>query len=128
MRLKKCLYIIGGCFGIGLGALGTVLPLLPTVPFLLLAAFCFGKSSQRLNTWFINTQLYKNNLESYVNGQGMTKKTKFRIMMTVTVLMIIGFIMMGRVPIGQIVLVIVWLFHVVYFIFRVKTIKYDRSN
>ena len=70
MSIKKVLYIILGCIGVGLGAVGAVLPLLPSFPFLLLAAFCFARSSEKLNNWFINTKLYKENLESYVQGQG----------------------------------------------------------
>ena len=66
MKLKKILYIILGCIGLGLGAVGAVVPMLPAFPFLLLAAFCFARSSQKLHTWFINTRLYKENLESYV--------------------------------------------------------------
>ena len=78
MSIKKILLIIVGCIGVGLGAVGAVIPLLPAFPFLLLAAVCFAKSSERLNNWFINTKLYKNNLETYVKGQGMTKKTKVK--------------------------------------------------
>lgn len=52
----------------------------------------------------------------------MTGKTKVRIMVTVTVLMSIGFIMMHQVPVGRIVLGGVWIFHIVYFLFGVKTI------
>ena len=123
MKLKKMLLVIIGCIGVGLGALGVVLPILPTVPFLLLAAFCFARSSERLNNWFTGTKLYKNNLESYVKGEGMTRKTKIKIMGTVTVLMTIGFIMMDQVLVGRIVLACVWVFHILYFVFGVKTIK-----
>ena len=123
MKLKKLLLVIIGCIGVGLGALGVVLPILPTVPFLLLAAFCFARSSERLNNWFIGTKLYKNNLESYVKGEGMTRKTKIKIMVTVTVLMTVGFIMMDQVLVGRIVLACVWVFHILYFVFGVKTIK-----
>lgn len=123
MNIKKMIYIVIGCISMGLGAVGVVLPILPTVPFLLLAAFCFGRSSEKLNCWFTSTKLYKNNLESYVKGEGMTRKTKLRIMVTVTILMTIGFIMMKAVTVGRIVLVCVWIFHVVYFTFGVKTIK-----
>ncbi|MFR8171804.1 MAG: YbaN family protein [Marvinbryantia sp.] len=120
--MKKTLYVILGCVGLVLGAVGAVLPLIPSVPFLLLAAYCFAKSSERLHNWFIGTKLYKDNLESYVAGKGMTKKTKIRIMATVTILMAIGFIMMHQVPVGRIVLACVWVFHIVYFVMGVKTI------
>ena len=123
MKLKTVIYITVGCIGLALGAVGAVLPLLPAFPFLLLAAICFGKSSERLDRWFKNTKLYKNNLESFVKGQGMTWKTKIKIMITVTVLMTIGFIMMNQVVVGRIVLACVWAFHIIYFIFGVKTIK-----
>lgn len=122
MNIKKVCYIVLGCIGVGLGALGAVLPLLPAFPFLLMAAFCFGRSSEKLNRWFTNTKLYKDNLESYVKGQGMTKKAKVWIMITVTILMSIGFAMMHAVPVGWIVLGCVWVFHIVYFALGVKTI------
>ena len=72
----KIIYILLGCLSLAIGGIGVVLPLLPSFPFLLFAAFCFAKSSKRLHTWFLGTSLYKNNLESYVKGQGMTRKTK----------------------------------------------------
>ena len=123
--MKKMLYIILGCIGVGLGAVGAVVPMLPAFPFLMLAAFCFARSSEKLNNWFINTRLYKDNLADYVAGRGMTMKTKVRIMITVTLLMSIGFIMMGvkGVTIGCAVLGGVWVFHIVYFLFGVKTLK-----
>lgn len=122
MKIKKIIYIIVGCLGVGFGAVGAVVPLLPAFPFLLLAAFCFAKSSEKLHNWFTGTKLYKDNLETYVQGKGMTMKTKIRIMVTVTILMSIGFIMMHAVAVGRIVLACVWAFHILYFIFGVKTI------
>lgn len=124
MNLKKILYIILGCIGVGLGAVGAVVPMLPAFPFLMLAAFSFARSSEKLDRWFKGTKLYKNNLEDYVAGRGMTWKTKIRIMVTVTVLMSIGFIMMGTkgIAVGCVVLGCVWAFHILYFCFGVKTI------
>lgn len=120
--MKKILYMIFGGVGLGLGTLGAVIPVLPTVPFLMLAAFCFARSSEKLHNWFVGTKLYQDNLADFVAGRGMTRKTKIRIMVTVTLLMSIGFFMMGAVPVGRIVLGCVWLFHLVYFIFGIKTI------
>ena len=70
--MKKVFWISLGMVGLVLGAIGAVLPLLPAFPFLLLAAVSFGKSSERLHTWFVGTKLYKNNLQDFVRGQGMT--------------------------------------------------------
>lgn len=125
MKIKKIIWIVIGCIGVGLGAVGAVVPMLPAFPFLLLAAFSFAKSSEKLHRWFTGTKLYKNNLESYVKGQGMTWKTKIRVMITVTLLMSIGFVMMfiKGVYIPCIILGCVWVFHIVYFIFGVKTYK-----
>ncbi len=123
MKLKKILFLVLGCIGAGLGAVGAVVPLIPAFPFLLMAAFCFAKSSEKLHNWFISTRLYKKNLESYVQGRGMTWAAKMRIMATVTLLMSVGFIMMSRVPVGQIILACVWAFHIIYFVFVVKTLK-----
>ena len=53
--MKKIIYIFIGCISLGLGIIGVILPILPTVPFVLLAAFCFAKSSERLDGWFKNT-------------------------------------------------------------------------
>ncbi|MBQ7841274.1 MAG: YbaN family protein [Lachnospiraceae bacterium] len=125
MNIKKIVYIVTGCIGVGLGAIGAVVPMIPAFPFLLLAAYCFGRSSEKLNSWFTGTKLYKDNLESYIQGKGMTKKTKVRIMVTVTILMSIGFIMMKQVAVGRIVLACVWLFHIIYFIWGVKTLPVE---
>lgn len=122
MNVKKIFWLILGFLGLILGAIGAVLPMLPAFPFLLLAAVSFGKSSEKLHTWFIGTRLYKNNLESYVKGQGMTRKTKIKVMVTVTLLMSFGFLMMLRralyIPCS--ILGCVWLFHIVYFTWGVK--------
>ena len=122
--MKKILYVILGGVSVTLGAVGAVLPILPTVPFLLLAAYCFARSSERLHTWFQNTKLYKENLEDYVEGKGMRKQVKIRIICTVTLLMSTGFILMSAKGIftGCMVLGCVWILHILYFTFKVKTI------
>jgi len=123
MNVKKAAYLILGCVSMALGTIGIPLPILPTVPLYLLAAFCFARSSEKLHTWFTGTKLYKDNLESYIRGEGMTRKTKIRIMVSSTIVMTIGFILMDQLLIARILLACVWVFHVFYFIFRVKTIS-----
>ena len=123
--MKRILYIVLGCVGLELGAIGATLPLLPSFPFLMMAAFCFARSSEKLDRWFKSTKLYEDNLKDFVSGRGMTIKVKVRIMITVTLLMSIGFVMMGLKGIvaGCIVLSIVWFFHIVYFVFGIKTLS-----
>lgn len=115
--------MIIGCISLGLGCVGIVLPILPTVPFFLLTVFCFAKSSKKLHDWFISTNMYKKHLDSFVKKRGMTIRTKATILTSVTLLMGLGFFLMSRVPIGRIVLAVVWICHVIYFLFGVKTIK-----
>ena len=121
--MKRIILIIVGCLGVGLGAVGAVLPVMPAFPFLLLAAVCFAKSSERLDRWFRGTKLYKNDLESFVKGQGMTHRTKIKVMITVTLLMSVGFVVMfsRQIYVPCMILGGVWLFHIVYFLFFVKT-------
>lgn len=54
----RVFWLIGGILALGFGILGVALPLLPTVPFLLLAAFCFSKSSERLHQWLTNHRVF----------------------------------------------------------------------
>ena len=123
MSIRRITFVVLGCVSLALAVIGVVLPILPTVPFLALAAFCFAKSSDRLNNWLINTKFYQNNLADFKAGKGMTVKTKVRILATVTLVMAIGLIvmLMKGVIVGSIILSVVWLGHIYYFGFKVKT-------
>lgn len=124
MKVKRLFFLVLGCVCLGLGCIGVVLPILPTVPFFLVTVFCFAKSSQRLHSWFVGTQLYQKHLDSFVKKKGMTVQTKVGIMVPVTLLMGVGIFMMlrGGIVIPSIILAIVWVCHVIYFVFGVKTI------
>lgn len=124
MKLKQIIFLIIGCLSLALGCVGIVLPILPTVPFFLLTVFCFANSSQKLHDWFIGTQMYKKHLESFVQKKGMTVRTKATILTSVTALIAVGFVLMLRkgIIVPCVVLAVVWVCHLVYFLFGVKTI------
>ena len=124
MKLKQIIFLIIGCLCLALGCVGIVLPILPTVPFFLLTVFCFANSSQKLHDWFIGTQMYKKHLESFVQKKGMTVRTKATILTSVTALMAVGFVLMLRkgIIVPCVILAVVWVCHLVYLLFGVKTI------
>ena len=123
--MKRIICLVLGFLCLGLGCVGIVLPVLPTVPFFLATVFFFANSSKRLHDWFVSTKMYKKHLQSYVQKKGMLMQTKLSILTTVTLLMGIGFFMMFRkqIYIPCAILFVVWVAHVIYFLFGVKTIK-----
>ena len=125
MAIKRLIFLILGLLCLALGTIGVFLPILPTVPFYLATVFCFSQSSQKLHDWFISTEMYKKHLQSFVEKKGMLMKTKISIITTVTLLMGFGFFMMARkgIWIPCIIIAVVWVCHVIYFVFGVKTIR-----
>lgn len=125
MKIKKIIFVVLGCICLGLGTVGVFLPILPTTPFYLLTLFFFANSSEKLHKWFLGTKLYKKHLDSFVKKKGMLASTKVSIITAVTLLMGFAVFMMARkgVWIPCIIIGVVWLCHVIYFVFFVKTIS-----
>ncbi len=109
-----------GFIAFSLGAAGAVLPVLPTVPFMLLAAFCFARSSERADAWFRGTRLYATVLESYVERRRLDAHAKLTILVPVTILLGIAAFFMRSITPMLVLFAVVWLGHVVYFGFMVK--------
>lgn len=121
-KIKKYIYITIGLMSFALGAIGVALPILPTTPFLLLASFCFAKGSERFNTWFVNTKIYKKHLESFVKERAMTLKQKVCLLAFADFMLVFPLIILDNLHV-KIFLVALILFKFYYFIFRIKTIK-----
>lgn len=118
----KILWVLLGFLCLGLGTVGVVIPVLPTVPFYCATTLCFAKSSKNLDDWFKATKLYKKHLASFINKQGMLMKTKVSIVIMVSLIISIAFILMHEILVAKIALVVVWIGHIYYFFVIVKTL------
>ena len=75
-NLSRWALITTGTFFVGLGIFGIFLPLLPTTPFLLLAAACYARSSKRFYNWLLNNKWFGNYIKNYRKRKGIPLKTK----------------------------------------------------
>ena len=74
--MKNGLYLAGGFLSLLLGAIGMLLPLLPTTPFVILAAFCFARSSPRIESWLINHRQFGPHIRNWRHHGAINKKGK----------------------------------------------------
>ncbi len=74
--MKRILLIVCGTLFVALGAIGIVVPILPTTPFLLLAAFCYARSSQRFLQWLLTNRWFGRYIKNYREGRGLPLREK----------------------------------------------------
>ena len=77
-RIKKTLLIVAGVVSLALGGIGVFLPLLPTTPFVLLAAGCFAGSSPAMHRWLCRSRFFGEYIENYRTNAGVSKSVKIR--------------------------------------------------
>ena len=82
---KKIFWFTLACIFFAMGTLGTIIPVLPTVPCYLVTAFGFAQSSDRLHAWFEKSELYKKHVSPYLEAGGLPVKGKASIIALVTV-------------------------------------------
>ena len=87
----KYIWLAAGCLFLGFGLVGVVLPILPTTPFILVAVFCFAKSSERMHRWLLSTQLYQKHVKKFNETRTMTLKEKITILAVASVMLLAGF-------------------------------------
>ena len=75
-RIVRGTYMVFGFVSFGLGMAGTVLPVLPTTPFILLAAFFFARSSPRFDAWLLNHRLFGTLVRDWRAGRGLSVRAK----------------------------------------------------
>lgn len=98
--------IILSFISLGVGLVGVILPVLPTTPFILLTLFLLSKSSPKYYNWLINTEFYKNHLESFHKNQSMTFNQKWTLLIIVDIFLLLSFIQINSIIIKILVIVI----------------------
>lgn len=118
----KVVYIILGFFFTLLGAIGVIIPILPTTPFLLLASFFYAKGSIRFHQWFTSTKLYNKHLREFVSERAMTLETKIKLLTFASTMLLIAFLMVDVIY-ARVTIILLVIFKYYYFTFKIRTIQ-----
>jgi len=123
--LKHQLLTAIGCLALGLGILGIFLPLLPAVPFVLLAAACFARSSPRFHAWLLAHPHLGPIVQQYQGGQGIPKKVKARVIAILWVSMGLSMLLIGKI--WAVVLLVCIGATVTLYLLKLPTAEFDDS-
>jgi len=126
-NLKKRLLLIAGTLLTAIGIIGIFVPILPTTPFLLLAAACYIRSSLKYYNWLLNNRIFGAYVKNYIQGKGMPLRVKVFtvILLWVTIGLSIWFAV--QVLVIRIILVLVAL-GVTAHVIRIKTTKEKKTE
>ena len=127
-KVVRALLIVAGTVSLALGAIGIFLPILPTTPFLLLAAACYLRSSERMHKWLLSNRWFGEYIRNYQEGKGIPLKTKI-VAMTVlwAAILYSAFFVLDEILIAQIALLAIALGVSVHLI-RLPTLKNNQAN
>ncbi len=107
-NLKKKLYIAFGFLAVALAIIGVFIPALPTVPFLLVALFCFERSSKKYHDMIMNNKYFGPVLQDYYSGKGLTSSVKIKAILFLSCGMIFSIYKIQNLH-ARIALAVVWL-------------------
>ena len=126
-NLKKKLYIAFGFLVVALAIIGVFIPSLPTVPFLLVALFCFERSSKKYHDMIMNNKYFGPVLQDYYSGKGLTLSVKIKAILFLSCGMIFSIYKIQNLH-ARIGLALVWLGVAIHIILlKTKKIK-NKSN
>ena len=127
MTIKRYLYAGLGLLFLGLGGIGVIIPIIPTTPFLLLTSFFFLRSSERLNTWFEGTRMYKRFIANFMETRSLTLRAKILCAAPgVTAMPMLALV----VPQWWLKAILIGLtvFEIWYFIARIETVSVEEAR
>jgi uncharacterized protein len=111
--IRRQLYLCAGLLAVALGTAGIALPLLPTVPFMILAAFCFARSSPALEARLLNHPKFGHHLVAWREKGAVSRRAKWSATVAFGVSITIGFAALalpwGLVPVGVAVICLGWI-------------------
>ncbi|OUS26390.1 hypothetical protein A9Q98_10745 [Thalassotalea sp. 42_200_T64] len=125
--MKRLIYLTVGFGFIALAVIGIVLPVLPTTPFLLVAAACFAKSSTRCHQWLLNNKVFGQIIHHWQTSRCIPQKAK--IFAILSILLFGSFSVIIAVPniygkVATSLLLCIGL----YVVLRLKTCPMPNSN
>jgi len=112
--MSKLILISLGLLFVALGGLGLVLPVMPTTPFLLLAAACFARSSPRFHDWLLNIRVFGSLIRNWQETRSIPKKTKLLAIITIVVVGGSSVIFFIEKTLLKILITAILLFHVIF--------------
>lgn len=121
----RLLLLVLGTLCTGLAVLGVVLPILPTTPFLLGAAFCYFRSSERCYAWLLRNKFVARRLEEWIIEKGLTAKSKREILLMAFLVMTITALIINK-PVMYLIMGILMTLKILYFVFIIKTVSNER--
>jgi uncharacterized protein len=120
--VKRYFWVASGTLCVVLGVLGIFLPLLPTTPFLLLAAYCYARSSLRMHRWLLTNRWFGAYIRNYREGRGIPLREK--IIALTTLWLTIGYTTIYIVPLWWVRLLLLGIASgVTLHLLRVKTLR-----
>jgi len=122
-NLSRWLLIIEGTFFVGLGIIGIFLPLLPTTPFLLLAAACYARSSKRFYNWLLTNRWFGNYIRNYRERKGIPYKIKILSISFLWIAIGYSAIFVVHILLGRIILILIAI-GVTIHILSIQTLKH----
>lgn len=95
-RVKRAVLLVCGCVLLALAAVGAFLPVLPTTPFVLVAAVCFSHSSQKLHALLLRSRFFGEYIENYRSKRGVSMAVKVRSIIVLWLLLAVSAVTVGK--------------------------------
>lgn len=121
-KIVRVIFLVIGCISFALGTVGIIIPVLPTVPFYLLTAFCFVRGSEKFANWFLNSKLYKNHVGNFAKHRVMTVYGEMLLLTFVSALLMTSMWFINKLAMTIVFSVLIACKYA-YFVFRVTPVS-----